>query len=452
MSNPPAPSTNEPSKSIGNGPTVDVVSSIFRFFGLDAALTRRNANIALRKGLGEWAEEAFDEYNHCRQPLLREDPFVTHLIEKQASFCPSGSCKATFAWAKLLYALDIRPGSNIIEWQPVGTEPEKSGTVELELEGPVLCHIVNLYQIYDHPHSDPLQNFPSTLSQGVMWQFPFGVLAINPEPNGSQGSNPRWWIATFRPFPDEALSAPRQPFLARGQPLPFEGNSIAIKYVSTAKNSTYSDGVLELPHPMDTIRTRCLSLCKCLDTLMPEIDLSISNRRESCEEDAQRKPYLVTPTWIEQANRIKRRVTTKGGVYDGLAKLMVEILSQKPDVVEEIIDTMRITKCSDEDWEEAVRREVRRLSFYKDDTFMFDWDYPDHSYDSFSVRDIVVRELPNALKSLSQGSPKTWAGPFDEMVPEVMKILLHRKIINPLVLVIGLTSEHPLWKSTFYVQ
>lgn len=161
MSNPPVPA-NGYNEAIGNGhQTVNLVSAIVELVGqpLSSAWTRRQARAALRSGLGEWAEEAFDSDNNCQQPVLQEEAFVTHLIENQATFRPSGSCNATFAWAKLLYSLDIRPGSNIIEWQPLGTDadPNESGnTIELELEGPVLCHIANLYQIYDRPYGASL--------------------------------------------------------------------------------------------------------------------------------------------------------------------------------------------------------------------------------------------------------------------------------------------------------
>ncbi|KAI1737767.1 hypothetical protein F4680DRAFT_468024 [Xylaria scruposa] len=418
------------------------------------SLTRNNAY--LRQGLGEWAEEAFTETGVCRRPVLREYLFVEHLGE-QADMRPSGQCKATFGWAKLLYALNIRPGSNIIEWESLGIDPENYRTVKLELEGPVLCHIVNLYQIYDNPYGVPLNDHPSIFSQGVTWQFPFGALTINPEHDGRQLSNvagvipePKEWTATFSPSSDQALSAPRQPFLARGQPLPFEGESIADQSVWTAQRDIVWQGYLELPL-YDRFTARCRSLCKCLDILVPERDSSIPNRHDSCE-GAPKRTDFVTPTWIEQANDIKRGATTNGGEDNGLSELMVEFLSQKPTVVEEITNLMRTTGCSNEDWEEAVRQEVKRLCFYKNDTFEFSWDYPDHSDDSFSIKDIVVRELPSALSTSGPGSPERWVGYSSERVPEAMKILLHQKIINPLLLVLQLTKEHPLWKPTYYLQ
>ncbi|KAI0550534.1 hypothetical protein F4679DRAFT_542728 [Xylaria curta] len=442
------PYTNGYGEVIGNGhQTVDLVSSIFQLVGqpLNAALTRRNAHTALRKGLGEWAEEAFDENNHCQQPLLREDAFVTHLIENQASFRPYGSCNATFAWAKLLYALDIRPGNNIIEWQPLGTDadPSKSGTIELALEGPVLCHIVNLYQIYDNPYGASLENLHN---KGATWKFPFGALTIQSEHNSRHDSYAsETWTATFKPYSGRALSAPRQPFLTTlmnninwsGRPLAFEADSIAFKYVSTAKHSMCSDGVLGLPDPRDSIQTRCFSLHKCLKTLDRSAD----------------KPYLVTPSWIEQANRIKRRVTTNGGADDGLAELMVEFLSQRPDLVEKMIDIMNVRNRgrADKNWKAAVRREMRLLSFYENDTFSFYWASNNPSPKA-SVRDIVIKELARALDSVSERSSRRWLRPMSGMATEFEGVLCSDALRNCPVLVLELTSKHPLWRSTCYIQ
>ncbi len=151
----------------------------------------------------------------------------------------------------------------------------------------------------------------------------------------------------------------------------------------------------------------------------------------------------MTPAWIEQANRIKRRITTNGGADDGLAKHMVKFLSKHLPVVEVIIDTLA---------PDTVQEEVKRLSFYKNDTFEFIWDYHTPTEDSYTVEKVVIQELPNALNSLSQQSPRKWFTPLGEMVPEVMKVLLCRTIKNRPVLVLELTSRHPLGKSTCYIQ
>ncbi|KAI0811551.1 hypothetical protein GGR55DRAFT_695130 [Xylaria sp. FL0064] len=421
MSNPPVNPANGYGEAIGNGhQTVNLASAVLELVHqpLTSFWANRNARAALRKSLGEWAEEAFDTNDQCQQPILREDPFVTHLIDNKAAFHPSGTCSATFAWAKLLYALDIRPGNKIIEWRPLGTDadPYKSGTVELALEGPVLCHIVNLYQIYNCPYGVDLEGLHK---YGATWRFPFGALTVRPEHNSREGNNalgmilePRSWMATFKPHSNNELSASRRPFMTNfkeqlewsGGPLPFEPNSVAI------------------------------NLCKCFEALR------------------LKKPYLVTPSWIKQANRIKRRVTTNGGTDDGLAEDVVQLFS--PAAVEEITQYLKPNPMfhGKVEWENHVQDVVRKLFFYQNDTFQFLWPVENVSGYTSHVDQIVIEELPSALKSLGESSPRTWLTSLSEMVPAVMEILHHREIKDYPVLVLQLSSDHPLWRSTFYIQ
>ncbi|KAI0429723.1 hypothetical protein F5Y09DRAFT_249871 [Xylaria sp. FL1042] len=472
MSNPPTPSTNGYGEVIGNGhQTVNLASAVLELVHqpLSSFWASRNAIAALRTGLGEWAEEAFDANNRCQQPVLREDAFVAHLIDNSAAFRPSGSCSATFAWAKLLYALDIRPGNNIIEWRPLGTDadPKKSGTVELALEGPVLCHIVNLYQLYDSPYGARLKGLHK---YGVTWQFPFGALTMQPKHNSSEGnsavamtSDPRSWTATFKPHSNNELSAPRQPFVTNfihwlkwsGGPLPFEPNSIAIKYISTVKHSMCSDGALRLPDPKDAIQTRCRSVCKCFATLLAPLDTQFF---PSCIywNGPDYKPYLVTPSWIKQASRIKRRMTTNGGIDNGLAEHVVRFISRKPTAVKIITDSIHSQDDSedetqDETWKDNVLEAMKRLLFYGNDTFQFVWAEP-ASYSMGLVPYTIMNELPHALNALGLGSAKTWLSPLGEMVPEAVQILNLETFENYPVLVLQLTSDHPLWRSTCYIQ
>ncbi|KAI0540550.1 hypothetical protein GGR58DRAFT_460938 [Xylaria digitata] len=423
MSNPSVPSAGVYSDVIGNAQqTLNFTSALFQFVGqsIHSAITAKQVRKALRDGLGEWAEEAFDARNNCQQPVLREEAFLRHLIDNRAAFRPSGSCIATFAWAKLLYSLDIRPGSNIIEWQPSGTDanPSESGIIELELEGAVLCHIVNLYQIYKCPYGASLQGL---CDRGVTWQFSFGALTIYPRHNSKAGnsaaeiiSEPKSWTATFRPYADRKLSATREPFVTNpyrspglfgeSWPLAFEPNTVAINYVSTVKDSGYSDGVLGLPDPSDTLKKRCLSLVERFAAFCSTEERHTSKSiQRSYSNAARNKPYLVTPSWIEQANRIKRRLTTNGDGDDGLAEHIVEFLSQNPDAFKRITTYTgrRHRAYGDKLWRDAVRKEVRDLCFYTEDIFKFVWTTEDPSPKPYSVKDVVDDELPNALKSLS---------------------------------------------------
>jgi len=92
----------------------------------------------LKKKLGEWVLEAQDDQDRWQQPVLSKDAFESHLVKENGQFQPSGVCTALFSWAKLLYALNIRPkqGENpgIISWREVPegeSSPAKTGIISL---------------------------------------------------------------------------------------------------------------------------------------------------------------------------------------------------------------------------------------------------------------------------------------------------------------------------------
>ncbi|KAK4220931.1 hypothetical protein QBC38DRAFT_462031 [Podospora fimiseda] len=82
-----------------------------------AAWDKRRAAQTLRERLGEWATEAVDSRGRWQHPVLRGDAFEKHLIDKDGVLKPSGELISSFAWAQLLFALDIRPGGKILEWR-----------------------------------------------------------------------------------------------------------------------------------------------------------------------------------------------------------------------------------------------------------------------------------------------------------------------------------------------
>ncbi|KAI1174407.1 hypothetical protein F4777DRAFT_553982 [Nemania sp. FL0916] len=449
MSNPAAPSGGNYNEALRDAQgTVNLAYGIYNDLvrrPLSSAWTAREARKALRKGLGEWAPEAFDADDKCLQPVLRRDAFEKHLIDNQAAFRPSGSCSASFAWAKLLYSLDIRPGAGIIEWISLGSDGTNSATIDLELEGPVLCHIINLYQIYKTPYGTPLQNLHDW---GAVWQFNFGTFTIHPGPNGS--AEPRSWNATFKPHADQVLAQPREPFVAHyhgnyPDRLLFSNDSTAIKYISTVTNTwNCSDGALRLPNPTEPLGTRCFRLYECIEAI------------ESHQLRLGRTPpYLVTPSWIEQASRIKRRLTTNGGANDCLAEHMVKFIATN--------DTERKKRFFDDDlgdpglhrdmrWETAVRKDVEELCFYEGENFEFTF-VVNRGSQKRHAESRIGPYLPEALESFGQRSPGELLSPSgDSIVHQVVRILKTRIFYQRPVLVMALTPGHTLWESPCYVK
>lgn len=100
--------------------------------------------------LGEWAPMVFRK-NSWWLPVLRTDQFESHLAANEGVLTPhAADCDASIGWAKLLYALGLHPHSDIINWKSTQEEfdPTSPGAIRLQVDGPVLCHIINLYKIY----------------------------------------------------------------------------------------------------------------------------------------------------------------------------------------------------------------------------------------------------------------------------------------------------------------
>lgn len=92
---------------------------------------------SLKARLGEWVHEAKDAQDRWLQPVLAKQAFEDHLAKNGGIFQPSGDCTSSFAWARLLYALNIRPGNGIISWRLPAqeTDPAKTGVVSLAIHG-----------------------------------------------------------------------------------------------------------------------------------------------------------------------------------------------------------------------------------------------------------------------------------------------------------------------------
>ncbi|KAF3065201.1 hypothetical protein GL218_01081 [Daldinia childiae] len=164
--------------------TVTLTETIISLVGNYVSTTYKNkrATEEFRERLGEWADEALDPDRNgkWRQPCLRIEKFEKHMIQHDGQFKPSGKCTSSFAWAQLLYALDIRPGNNIVEWKTISItapDPVESGQISLEVDGSVLCHIVNLFRYYSDPDPNEFERPLARVDLG------FGKLVVKPENN-----------------------------------------------------------------------------------------------------------------------------------------------------------------------------------------------------------------------------------------------------------------------------
>lgn len=103
--------------------------------------------------------------------------FEDHRDSKNGYFTPSGEFKSTLGWAHLLYALDIRPGRDIVVWNsPTGNvNPVDTVVMHLEMPAEGLWHIINLYRQYSQ--SDPRDSKDRDESS-PRYRLPFGTVTL----------------------------------------------------------------------------------------------------------------------------------------------------------------------------------------------------------------------------------------------------------------------------------
>lgn len=71
------------------------------------------------------------------------------------SLSPELPTAGASCWSYFLYAVGIHPGMQITSWRPSmdGFINTQNGGVEMEIDGSVLCHIINLYSTTPDPAS-----------------------------------------------------------------------------------------------------------------------------------------------------------------------------------------------------------------------------------------------------------------------------------------------------------
>jgi hypothetical protein len=349
----PAPPTDPaPSDPVGTG--TDNASSIYdlgaRVFdkvtdawqqGSASREKKREAESVLQElkdGLGEWEAEAQDEKGRWRQPFLGKDSYEKHFVKNDGRLKPSGTSTASFGWAQLLFALNIRPKSQarigIITWRPLprGVKPAKTGTLSLAVDGAILCHIINLYQLYK-----------SGSKNSDAYRFPFGDLAL--EDDAKQ-------IYSFTGVSDADFSE-KLPFRynmkdlkgTREDYVHFEAGFLDIQY-QYAINNGISDLKAELVkskpgEKSKPLQERAESLIEAM-RLIKKLDWN--------------KPCIMSPEWAEDASRIKRRMTS--GKEEFLVRHMIDCLLKKPDVVEKL----KAPLGKPELWQEEVKSSLMALS------------------------------------------------------------------------------------------
>jgi hypothetical protein len=167
--------------------TISLADSIVTLVREPVVLLYENYTKAqeLKRNLGPWHGQAIDSHGQCRIPVLRLKKFEDYLVKTdgvlyprvnrsdmlspstqspsqkennrkswvlpwpspKTSPRPENTPAAKACWACLLLALGIRPDMGIVGWRPSsdGFISTQNGDIEMEVDGFVLCHIMNLY-------------------------------------------------------------------------------------------------------------------------------------------------------------------------------------------------------------------------------------------------------------------------------------------------------------------
>ena len=360
-----------------------------------SALQKRAAVQALRENLGEWADEAVDKQGRWRRPLLTTKAFEEHISRKDGHLVPSGACQSSFGWAQLLYALDIRPGQSILSWKlpSAAFDPTKFGEIPLSIEGEAFCHIINLYRIYSKPRPKDFKtlDIARSVTRVAFCRFPFGTLSIDTQDGTC--------IGTFDSGASEQLRQARVPFSVRSAGIYEDclsiGKEVTIaKYYNTIHHGA-SDTVMFLPAPSAPLQERVHSLLAA----MPGAK-------------AYQEPFLITQTWIEQASRIKRRVTTRGGSDRGIMEDVLAFLS-----------THSGDFRSQKRWRREAEKYLLQNFMVGGDTFRFAWPTTNvHSEEGVDGR--IIRAVNEALLILLKKYTEASASYLDESPSGVVSSLL----------------------------
>ncbi|KAK1758180.1 hypothetical protein QBC47DRAFT_373853 [Echria macrotheca] len=390
----------------------------------------------LLEDLGEWAPVVYRP-DGWWLPILRAEPFENYLREQQGILSPAPDCRARVGWAKLLHVLGLRPtDTRTLDWKSTrksSFDPTAPDAIRLEVEGRVLCHIVNLFQLYGEENNDSRKNQRAEL---IEFHLSFGTFSI--KRGGSSGR----FLVTFDEKSQKALGEQVLPFQwlgmrdgkgilrRRGRHSACEQGTAFVTYeLALAYGISKAQLALSLDGHRRPRKDRARDLIRAIEAV------------DSAEKSGKKDFLLITKQWVDDAQRIWRRVTVNPDV-DGkadtrLINFLVEGVCSSPEVRAPIPAT--ITKFV----EGFCMTDGRALELY--------WDSRARS-NSYGLWYLVLhkrkRELLSHLKGAWEGE---WNAELAEMVDDgssLAEVLdLPQEIVNAPIIFLPLTEGHPLWDS-----
>lgn len=429
--------------------TVTLTGAVVELVGrpISSIWQKRNATQAFKEKLGEWADEAVDRKGRWLQPVLRSRAFEDHLVRENGYFQPTGQCDSSFAWAQLLYALNIRPGGGVIAWRlpPKVINPAVAEDVVLEVDGAAMCHIINIFRLYE-------TSAPEDYSR---CSFPFGRLLI--DQNGAK------FTATFEPGTQDDLREKRVPFSYRAWGIPGSylliDKEVVVANYFNAIHYHISDaaGIGGLPNPNQPMKDRATFLLRALKLLKSSVLDHTCTRCPSICTEAWRRPRLITRTWMEDMSRIKRRVTTNGGDDRSLIEYIVSTLADRPNNHACSI-FFRLTESQepvDSRWKPLVRHWLEKRCMFSQSGYSSYWTRFNHSPEWMDevLSELMLKELPSVLENLEMQPEGSWLKELSTMVSDLINLFeAGDELKNAPLIVLELGAEHSLWQGTCEVR
>lgn len=321
----------------------------------------------LKKSFGFWQEEASATDGRHGIPSLRLKEFEKYLVEKDgvlqpalpASEAGSSGTMAIFtswtkrpnplgfppagsaSWTYLLFALGICPGMGVVTWRLTtdGFVNTQDGSIVMEVEGSVLCHIINLFSVTldQEPWQSRVRTLPNRRLERRC-EFPFGELAWTMTGNS--------YHAHFKPGPIDDMLSEKCPFGSNGKRMNLQGGTTMALYF-TALVHGVSDSEYQLAGADKTLRERITKFVACFHLLLKRFT---------------KEPLLISYDWFESAARVKRRALAQGGHNHSFYEDACEAIDNEPRLSDDHGFTI---------YRELLKKWVREYFLLDDETFTF---------------------------------------------------------------------------------
>ncbi|OIW30797.1 hypothetical protein CONLIGDRAFT_630720 [Coniochaeta ligniaria NRRL 30616] len=302
--------------------TLSLVQGVDQLFGnpISHAVQTRRRKAEKKTSLGEWHDFLYDsKADVYYTPVLERLRFWQYLTKSRGILRPEGQCQATAHWAKLLYSLGITPTKGLVTRRlntPDSVENHKV-EVDLELDGEIVCHIINLY---GKPPSTRARTVTiEGLTRDAEWSTVLGGFGLVQDARKHNILG-----VTYRPANDQSLKEVKLPFAGFSDRWgPSDVDQLLLMYELALSLGT-SDSTMAWPDKASTLTVRTEAVLPTLKNLsIRPLDLSARGRGAP-------DLTLITASWIEEPDRILRRVTRNGGADDSFLADVLRKVDNEP--------------------------------------------------------------------------------------------------------------------------